>query len=103
MIDQNNAPASPLFNQPSAEISANAFYFEPQQEAKLPIESWMTSSKYFNSAVLNEQLSPEKNLEIESWMTDCPYFSNTAADTDSEPALKIENWMTDSMLWGSMN
>jgi hypothetical protein len=100
MVKQTNNPASPLLNQPSAGISSNAWLFETTKERELPVESWMTSNKYFSSSTRSEQLSPENTLEIESWMPDNPYFSNSTAEAENEPALPIENWMTDPTIWG---
>lgn len=101
MVKPTNNPASPYFSQPSAESSSNAWLFETTKEAELPVESWMTSNKYFSSNAGSEQLSPEKTLEIESWMLDNPYFSNSTVDTENEPALAIENWMTDPTIWSA--
>lgn len=103
MINEANAPASPLFNQPTAGSLSNASLFETAKEAELPIEKWMTDNKYFRSDVFNDQISPEKSLEIESWMLDNPYFSKTEPQPEMEPALQIESWMTNPVLWGNSN
>lgn len=102
MMDQTATPAYPLFAQPAGEISSNDYLFETAKDAELPVESWMTSNKYFNPNAASEQAANEKSLEIESWMLDNRYFSNPTVETENEPALQIENWMTDQTIWGTI-
>lgn len=97
IMNQTNEPASPLFAQPTSEMPSNAYLFETDKEAELPVENWMTTNRYFTTNALIDQVTPEKSLEIESWMIDNPYFSNPAVET--EPALQIETWMTSKTLW----
>lgn len=82
-------------------IASRTYFIESAKDKNLEIENWMTSDKYFSTAVFVDELSPEQPLRIESWMTDVNNFMSPENLSDTEKPARIEKWMVDNMIWNN--
>jgi len=81
-----------------ANHNADAFIFSNETKPELELESWMTSTNYFNESVVQSENTIEEPLELENWMLNENYFSTNKSE---EKALDLEDWMTSDNYWNS--
>ena len=78
--------------------STATFIFANEAEPALELESWMTSTNYFNESEIQLDEAMEEPLELENWMLNESHFD---LNQNEEKALELEDWMLSYKFWNS--